>query len=216
MKKSILLCTLLFTIMFSMTAFAGQWKQNDTGWWYQNDDGSYKTGWYQDVDSKWYYFDTNTGYMLTNAQTPDGYTVDASGVWVKGASVSSINNDEYDNNVSLTVSAFSSPGSIDKLGYDLPVTVHYNTTSKDVFGESVQLQEIEVSKDGVAYLKYKMNGGDVMRLKAICRYGFKDGSYIDKDYSLGFSTTDDSQSTPLFRSHSGSPISAEIWIKSEP
>ena len=37
-------------------------------------------GWLQDVDGKWYYF--NLGAQLeTNDMTPDGYYVDANGVW---------------------------------------------------------------------------------------------------------------------------------------
>ena len=48
------------------------------GWWYQNDDGTYlKDGW-KWVNGKCYYF-TSDGYCLTGTQTPDGYTVDASG-----------------------------------------------------------------------------------------------------------------------------------------
>lgn len=40
------------------------WKQNNTGWWYQNTNGTYKTNtWFQD-GSDWYYFDGN-GYMVT-------------------------------------------------------------------------------------------------------------------------------------------------------
>ena len=27
--------------VLSITSFAGEWKQDTSGWWYQNDDGSY-------------------------------------------------------------------------------------------------------------------------------------------------------------------------------
>lgn len=71
----------LMAVSISMTAFAGQWQQDTKGWWYQNDDGSYlKDGWVW-VDGKCYYF-TADGYCLTGTQTPDGYTVDASGAWI--------------------------------------------------------------------------------------------------------------------------------------
>ncbi|MDO5406678.1 MAG: hypothetical protein Q4F28_05040 [Eubacteriales bacterium] len=64
----------------TMTSFAAEWKQDQVGWWYQNDDGSYlKDGWSW-VDGRCYYFDGN-GYCLLNTTTPDGYTVDASGAW---------------------------------------------------------------------------------------------------------------------------------------
>ncbi|WP_148411103.1 hypothetical protein [Murimonas intestini] len=40
----------------------GQWKKNNTGWWYEHDGGSYtKNGWEQ-IDGKWYHFD-GKGYM---------------------------------------------------------------------------------------------------------------------------------------------------------
>ena len=71
----------LMAVSMSMTAFAGQWQQDAKGWWYQNDDKTYlKDGW-KWVDGKCYYF-TSDGYCLTGTQTPDGYTVDASGAWV--------------------------------------------------------------------------------------------------------------------------------------
>ncbi len=68
-------------------AFAGQWKQDEKGWWYQNDDGSYPFSTWKWIDgnqdgiAESYYFDEN-GYMLSNTTTPDGYIVDASGAWI--------------------------------------------------------------------------------------------------------------------------------------
>lgn len=77
------------------------WIQDNVGWWYRNADGSYtangwqlinnawyafdgsgymRTGWIP-TNGVWYYCDTNNGAMLTNAWTPDGYWVDANGVW---------------------------------------------------------------------------------------------------------------------------------------
>lgn len=41
------------------------WKQNETGWWYQHDDGSYvQYNWLNEGDN-WYFFDSD-GYMVTN------------------------------------------------------------------------------------------------------------------------------------------------------
>jgi len=58
------------------------WKQDDGGWWVQRPDGSYlKNEWYSD-NGKWYYMGAD-GYMLTNTTTPDGYQVNAEGVWVQ-------------------------------------------------------------------------------------------------------------------------------------
>lgn len=42
------------------------WRQDDTGWYYQNFDGSFlKDGW-QKIDGVWYYFDSQ-GYMMEDA-----------------------------------------------------------------------------------------------------------------------------------------------------
>lgn len=70
----------LLTMALAMPVFAAEWKQDETGWWYQNDDGSYlKDGWNW-IDGRCYYFD-GAGYCLLDTVTPDGYTVDASGAW---------------------------------------------------------------------------------------------------------------------------------------
>ena len=39
------------------------WKQNDTGYWYVKEDGSYPKEKFEKIDDVWYYFD-NSGYML--------------------------------------------------------------------------------------------------------------------------------------------------------
>lgn len=64
----------------AMPAFAAEWKQNEIGYWYQEDNGSYPTNSWKWINGRCYYFDSN-GYMLANTTTPDGYTVDASGAW---------------------------------------------------------------------------------------------------------------------------------------
>lgn len=88
MKPKKILAVVLTVVLVSsigMTAFAGQWKQQVTGYHqmgyvYENSDGTYtKNGW-QWIDGKCYYFDEN-GIMLSNTTTPDGYTVDSSGAW---------------------------------------------------------------------------------------------------------------------------------------
>lgn len=87
----------------SNNAQSGTWLQDGVGWWYRNADGSYtKSGWqvinnlwycFNDVgymrtgwiywNNLWYYCDVTTGAMLSNTRTPDGYTVNSSGVWVQ-------------------------------------------------------------------------------------------------------------------------------------
>lgn len=74
MKKiKLFLATLLLTLSMSITAFASEWKQDTTGWWYQNDDGTYPANGFEKIDYYWYYFD-ETGYMKTGwLQTSDGW-----------------------------------------------------------------------------------------------------------------------------------------------
>ena len=82
------------------TGSAG-WIKDNVGWWYRNADGSYTTNGWQLINNVWYAFD-NVGYMrtgwipwngvwyycdvnseamLTNTWTPDGFWVDANGIW---------------------------------------------------------------------------------------------------------------------------------------
>ena len=91
MKKRLLVAAVAaMSTMMSMTAFAGMgsWQQNETGWWWQRNDGSYPAGEWKWVDgdgdgtAESYYFDGN-GYLATNTTTPDGYTVNADGAWVQ-------------------------------------------------------------------------------------------------------------------------------------
>lgn len=83
----IILVSVILTMLMGFTAFAGEWKQDSVGWWYQNDDGNYTTSNWQWIDgnkdgiSECYYFDSN-GYCLMNTTTPDGNTVDGNGAWV--------------------------------------------------------------------------------------------------------------------------------------
>lgn len=59
------------------TALA-DWKQNDTGWWYEEENGSYIKNDWKLINDKWYFFGED-GYLYTNRTTPDGYKVDNNG-----------------------------------------------------------------------------------------------------------------------------------------
>lgn len=79
-KTKLLFMTLAMSMVLSSTAFAGTWVSPAAGQWkYQNDDGSFATGWIED-GGKSYYMDEN-GIMLSNTTTPDGYYVGPNGVW---------------------------------------------------------------------------------------------------------------------------------------
>lgn len=88
MKKK--LVTLGFTVvsifMFSTTAFAAGWKQDNVGWWYQNENGTYPQKEWKWIDgngdgvSECYYFNPS-GYCMMNTVTPDGFSVNENGEW---------------------------------------------------------------------------------------------------------------------------------------
>ena len=71
-KLKVLLVAGGISIISCMTAFAGEWKQDNAGWWYQNDDGSYPVEQWSVIDGDYYYFGDN-GYMKTGwLATDDG------------------------------------------------------------------------------------------------------------------------------------------------
>ena len=60
-------------------SMATGWIKDNGSWYYLKDSGAMATGWIKD-NGKWYYL-ASSGNMLSNTHTPDGYYVDASGVW---------------------------------------------------------------------------------------------------------------------------------------
>ena len=98
-KTKLFIATLVMSMVLSSTALAGTWQSQDNGQWkYQNDDGSFATGWVND-GGKSYYLDAN-GLMLANTTTPDGYYAKdgkrdkvVSGLVVTAPSYLSITND---------------------------------------------------------------------------------------------------------------------------
>lgn len=57
------------------------WQYINGAWYYMNASGAMLTGW-QQLGGLWYYLGTS-GAMYANTWTPDGYFVNASGVWVQ-------------------------------------------------------------------------------------------------------------------------------------
>ena len=86
-KVKVALASVVLSLSMSMISLAGSWQQNETGYWWQNDDGSFPANTWQWLDgnndgiAESYYFNEN-GYCLMNTTIPDGYTVDANGAWI--------------------------------------------------------------------------------------------------------------------------------------
>ncbi|RJW46159.1 choline-binding protein [Clostridiales bacterium TF09-2AC] len=73
------------------TNYIPGWVQDEKGWRYIQKNGYYAGAtWIQGADGNWYYINIGT-YMETNDTTPDGYYVDASGVWDGQPSIISSN-----------------------------------------------------------------------------------------------------------------------------
>ena len=78
--------TMVLCLAMGFTAYAQGWEQDGNGWWYSTDSGYLSNGFSQ-IDGKWYYFSmeegSENGMLLKNTTTPDGYKVDADGVWIQ-------------------------------------------------------------------------------------------------------------------------------------
>lgn len=74
------------TMGATMSVWAGEWRQDGTGWWWQEDNGGYPVNTWQWIDgnrdgvAECYYFMPD-GYLLVNGVTPDGYTINGDGAW---------------------------------------------------------------------------------------------------------------------------------------
>ena len=80
-RVKLFLTAVILSVLMAIPAWAGEWKLDTTGWWYQNDDGGYPSSQWQEIDGKQYYFGPD-GYMLSNTITPDGYLVGTDGAWI--------------------------------------------------------------------------------------------------------------------------------------
>ena len=94
-KLAVVLATIGVTMACTATSYAGQWIQDAgkaanaggvSNWWYQEDDGSYPANGWQVIDGVYYYFN-ESGWMLADTKTPDGYYVNAFGAWVEGVGI---------------------------------------------------------------------------------------------------------------------------------
>lgn len=165
-KTKVLALALMFGLAATMTSFAGEWQQGETGYKYQNDDGSFPASTWQLIDGQWYYFhndgimayDTwiddyylgSNGAMLTNTVTPDGQRVGADGKLIKPQSVSNISYSADSVTTDLLISdwAYESYGTtrhIFEITNNSPYTisVSINETAKDGNGNPIGAHSTE-------------------------------------------------------------------------
>lgn len=91
MFKRLAIVTMAATMLAATPAYAGQWMQDSTGWWWQNDDGSYPylaCAWIDgnhDGVAENYCFDER-GYLNMNP-VEEGLTVDENGALIYNGAV---------------------------------------------------------------------------------------------------------------------------------
>ena len=114
----------------SFSAFAGSWKSDAKGWWFDNGNGTYlQDGWTwvdgnADGVAECYYFD-HSGYILTSTTTPDGYQVNGDGAWTVNGAVQT-----KQTAAAVNESVFSKSGS--KKGLATRDTLFSNTSVSDL------------------------------------------------------------------------------------
>lgn len=97
----------------SVVAGLGSWVQESNLWKFKLNAGGYAVNsWIESLtESGTFYYVNESGVMLTNTTTPDGYTVDANGVW-RGTVVS--NSDESTSSTSSDTGKKNSSGLTDE------------------------------------------------------------------------------------------------------
>ena len=98
-KLAAMLLAAALSAALTVPAYAGVWREDGRGWWYDNQDGTWLSdGWHwidgnNDGTAECYYFG-NDGYLLVNTVTPDGYQVNGAGQWTDGGAVVTMSRDE--------------------------------------------------------------------------------------------------------------------------
>lgn len=189
MRKILLILIMMFAFPFS--AFAG-WESDEIGTKYVNEDGTTKTGWHQDVNGNWYYLDSETGYMLKDTVTPDGFVVSDTGEWVQNMEKQKF---EFENQKDISVSGISASSTkISEFGYEVPVKVYYNGQYGNAGGGTIIVSSIEVSNTGAPYISLSAINikGGMYGLDQTIKYTLDDGTVVEKTKMIGGMTSESS------------------------
>jgi len=166
MKLKIAGIVVLIITLLSFPAYAGTWQKNKDKIRYKRDDGSYViSDWVEDVDGRWYYFDSDglmvtkswvqgkyyvnyEGVMLANTITPDGYRVNSHGEMVEH--VSSYN-EKCDCKEIITIPYDSR---------DFTYEVYYKKQYTAQNGSTYEIDGFVTDKDGKLYVNYHLISGE--------------------------------------------------------
>lgn len=174
--KRMIPAVIALSVAMSNTAFAGTWKmgdgENQSKWWYDNEDGSYANNGWQWIDrnndgiAECFYFDEN-GWLYENMTTPDGYTVNSDGAWVNNGQVETkimeqnLNNETSNVDGKYTHTGYYYDGKfIEWKPEEADATVEYiilteidpNTVKAEIWGAEVHGSEAILKKDGNSYV----------------------------------------------------------------
>lgn len=167
-KATTMVLAAVMAISMGNTALAAGWQKDNTGWWWQNDNGSYPSNTWQWLDgnhdgvAECYYFDGN-GYCLMNTQTPDGYSVNADGAWVVNGTVQT------------------------KAAEAQTITENHEETSADIYGNYVNPYDELITltnRNGVLVLTYYEDKGGEMEALVSEMQKINDTTYQSTTYEI--------------------------------
>ena len=184
------------------TAFAGQWKQDSKGYWW-DENGAYPKNEWKWLDgngdgvSESYYFGAD-GYLLTNTTTPDGYTVNTDGQWVENGVVKTQGTKSSGSTGKTQSSAKSNAKQSNLVSYMRDVDKLENTSRVKPVGEGVVFPTTEMIKAGENLWWENTSGGtDYILTYSGPRGDYKSAGYTDKMYmNAQVYPTFDSWTTP--------------------
>lgn len=162
MKKKALITaslSLCLALAASITSFAGSWQKNETGWWWQNDDGTWPANTWQWLDgngdgvAECYYFN-ESGYMLASTTTPDNYVVNENGAWTVDGAIQT-------KSVSLTTSTTASTQTTSKLPKLIEACPYMSNVKYDVIDSMSLSNLVGGMKPGTAHC-YTMPISDLL------------------------------------------------------
>lgn len=138
------------------TVFAAEWKQNETGWWYENEDGTYPVNSWVQVNGVWYFFNQE-GYMSTGWVWDNGnwYFTNSDGAMLTGWVVVD-NKGYYLNPISDGSKGAMATGTkmIDGEEYTFEesgaCTSEYQGPSEEYYGNGQQVADTETGTNGPA------------------------------------------------------------------
>ena len=184
------------------TAFAGQWKQDATGYWW-DENGSYPKNEWKWLDgngdgiSESYYFGAD-GYLLTNTTTPDGYTVNADGQWVENGVVKTqgaVKNSGNSGNSGTPAKSNAKQHSL--VSYMRDVDKLENTTKVNPVGTGLVYPTQKVQAGDNLWWENTSGGSEYILYYYGPRGDYKSAGYTDKMYmNAQVYPTFDSWTTP--------------------